>query len=102
MSKYRKEWASNPDNRRKRKLRTKYGLTLKCYDKMLKEQDNKCKICGSEETRNVKYEFLCVDHCHETGKVRGLLCDFCNVGLGRFEDDIERLGSAIKYLKETK
>ena len=99
MASYRKKWESDPKNRRRRKLRQKYGLTLEDYDKMMEAQNGKCKICGSSETKNKRYEFLPVDHCHTTGKVRGLLCDFCNVGLGRFEDDIERLENAIKYLK---
>lgn len=102
MSKYRKEWAKDPDNRRRRKLRTKYNLTLECYNEMLKAQEGKCKICGTTETRNKKFDFLVVDHCHKSNKVRGLLCDYCNVALGRFEDDIERVKKAVKYLEEHK
>lgn len=97
----RQTWASNnPEKRRARKLRTKYGLSTKNYQDMLDAQGGRCKICGTTETRNAAYEFFPVDHCHKTGKVRGLLCDYCNVGLGRFEDDIERLHAAIKYLQE--
>jgi hypothetical protein len=94
----RQEWAKDPLKRRKRKLMSKYGLTLEDYDNMLKAQDYKCKICGTEDTRNKSYKFFPVDHCHRTGKVRGLLCDYCNVGLGRFEDDPKRLKKAIEYL----
>lgn len=97
-SSYGKSWESDPNNRRRRKLRQKYDMTLEEYNQMLHDQNYSCAICGSKETRNSKYEFLPVDHCHKTGKVRGLLCDFCNVGLGRFEDDVERLQNAIKYL----
>lgn len=100
MSIYRKKWASDPDNRRRRKLRSLYNLTLDDYSDMLDKQENKCKICGTTSTRNKAYKFLPVDHCHKTGKVRGLLCDYCNVGLGRFEDDIDRLKKAIVYLEK--
>ena len=96
----RQKWASNnPEKRRKRKLWTKYRMTTEDYNKLMEDQNGKCKICGTKETRNKKYQFLPVDHCHTTGEVRGLLCDYCNVGLGRFEDDIERLERAISYLK---
>ena len=50
-----------------------------------------CMICGSEER-------LCIDHCHTTSKVRGILCSKCNTGLGMFRDNIEYLAEAIKYL----
>ena len=103
IKEHRQRWAKeNPKKRRARKLRSKYGLTTECYDKMMEAQNGRCAICGTTETRNAAYKFFPVDHCHETGKVRGLLCDFCNVGLGRFEDDIERLQKAIEYLKESK
>lgn len=99
----RQRWASeNPSKRRNRKLKAKYGLTSDCYNAILKSQNGKCKICESSDSRNKKYKYLVVDHCHKTGKVRGLLCDYCNVALGRFEDDIERIKKAIKYLEEHK
>ena len=72
-----------------------YGLTIEEFDVMSKEQGESCKICGlsSEEVLNV-------DHCHSTNKVRGLLCRKCNTGLGQFNDNIETLKIAIKYLEE--
>lgn len=101
IKKARQKWAKeNPEKRRARKLRSKYGLTTEAYNDMLKGQGGKCKICGSKDPRNASYKYLVVDHCHTTGSVRGLLCDYCNVGLGRFEDDIERLKNAIKYLEK--
>ena len=99
----RKKWASeNPEKRRKRKLWTKYKITTEEYNEMLANQNNSCAICGTESTRNKSYKFFPVDHCHETGKVRALLCDYCNVGLGRFEDDPERLRKAADYLEKHK
>lgn len=72
----------------------RYGLTEDQYLKMFEDQENKCSICGTsfEEKR------ACVDHSHESGDVRGLLCDKCNRGLGNFDDDIEILKNAIEYL----
>jgi hypothetical protein len=64
---------------------------------MLQEQDYKCAICGNED--EVEGRRLAIDHCHDTGHVRGLLCGKCNRGLGLFYDDEELLQNAIKYLK---
>ncbi len=71
----------------------RYDLTHETYLQMLKEQDNKCAICGNSFTGSPY-----VDHCHTTGKVRGLLCSTCNTGLGGFKDDPTILENAIKYL----
>lgn len=57
-------------------------------------QSGKCLICNEIPKR------LVVDHCHTSGKVRGLLCDHCNTGLGRFKDSPELLMAAIRYLKK--
>ena len=69
------------------------------YAKMLVEQNNACAICGIEATE-FKRE-LSVDHNHETNKIRGLLCDNCNVGLGNFKDSTTLLSVAIEYLERT-
>jgi hypothetical protein len=71
-----------------------YGLTVDGYNKLLKKQKGKCFIC-QQKPSNKK---LCVDHDHETGEVRGLLCDKCNRGLGLFDDSVERLQRAVEYL----
>jgi hypothetical protein len=73
------------------------SITKEEYFKLHKEQDGKCKICNNPPTGFKKT--LCLDHCHSTLKVRGLLCDNCNAGLGKFKDDIELLSLAVKYLK---
>lgn len=67
---------------------------------MIALQGNKCAICGSEETdkRRGKLRALAVDHDHETGKVRGLLCGACNKGIGLLKDDAEILRKAAAYL----
>jgi hypothetical protein len=79
-------------------LKRKYDLSLEGYFALLEEQEGKCAICGnifcdSNERR------LCVDHNHETGKVRGLLCFNCNTGLGKFNDDLGLLKKTIVYLE---
>ena len=77
----------------------KYGITPKEYNKMFKKQKGRCKICGIHPIEmNDSKEFLSVDHCHTTGEVRGLLCDSCNLGLGKFYDNVENLQKAIMYL----
>ena len=80
----------------------RYGITLLEYDRMLEKQGHVCAICSNPETKIVRGReaALAVDHCHETGKVRGLLCDRCNRGLGSFDDSSERLINASNYLKE--
>lgn len=73
-------------------LKHKYNITTEEYDKMLAEQDYRCAICkGSLEMDRI-------DHCHKTGKVRGILCNDCNLGLGLFRDNKDYLKSAIEYL----
>ena len=82
-------------------LRYKYGLTKEQYDRMLAGQDGGCAICKRPETAKIKGKVMdmAVDHCHKTGKVRGLLCSTCNTALGSFRDDPEIIRKAIEYLK---
>lgn len=94
---YSREWhVRNKSRSRDNQLSRKYGLNQEDLDDLINQQENRCAICGDEfqETPNI-------DHCHETGKVRGLLCRTCNVGLGHFKDNLELLQSAIRYLEET-
>ena len=64
---------------------------------MFEKQEGKCAICGSKDEKH-----LCVDHSHENGKIRKLLCENCNKGLGYFRDNPLVLENAINYLIETK
>jgi len=75
--------------RRKAHLKN-YGLTPGDYDKLFEEQSGKCKICGTTDP-GASYKYLSVDHDHETGEVRGLLCNSCNRALGFFKDDTNLL-----------
>lgn len=85
--------ANNKEKMRDKRLKKVYGITSDEYNKMFEEQKGCCKICNDQTT-------LHVDHCHTTGKVRGLLCRHCNVGIGHFEDNINNLLKAIEYLKQ--
>ena len=78
---------------RAQQIKHKYGLDYDDYLGMIDSQNNQCFICGKEFD---KTPFI--DHCHKTGKVRGLLCPACNTGLGVFKDDPELLQRAIEYL----
>jgi len=81
-----------------------YGLTLEDYNKMMIIQNNKCGICGREEEvlyiKTQKPKSLSVDHCHQSGKARGLLCSKCNTGIGMFKENVENMENAIKYLED--
>lgn len=83
---------------RRNVLAKKYGITIEQYDEMFKNQSGNCAICGIPQPMSSRNASLVIDHCHSTNKVRGLLCDYCNSGLGFFKDDIKRLESAIKYI----
>ena len=89
----------------KQSLRS-HKLSIEDHEKMVKEQDNKCAICKLSEVRlaaNGKdITRLCIDHDHETGFVRALLCHDCNSGLGKFKDCPELLLEAADYLMRHK
>jgi len=74
-----------------------YRLTHLQYQNLLVEQDNQCQICGVEPDPDGKR--LAVDHCHTTGRIRGLLCSNCNTAIGLLYDNKELLQNAINYLK---
>lgn len=77
----------------------KHGLTDAEYRTMFESQAGKCAICGSTgKGKGQAFRPLCIDHDHQTGTVRGLLCDKCNLGIGNFNDDTSRLQSAVAYL----
>jgi len=82
---------------RKSKL-SRYNMNIGDYNKLLKNQNGVCAICGAHNDISSKYGNLSIDHNHKTGKVRGLLCRTCNSGLGQFKDNIELLEKAINYL----
>lgn len=89
---YRK---ANPQRRRHVEISNRYGLTVDAYESMLQAQKNCCAICEIEFTKTPH-----VDHCHDSMKVRGLLCFNCNRAIGHFQDDTKIIRNAIKYLEE--
>ena len=94
------EWRkNNPDKHRaietRKRLKASYGMTIAQWDALFEGQGRKCAICPATEPDGRGWH---VDHCHDTGKVRGILCCKCNIGLGHFRDNSELLTAAIKYL----
>lgn len=85
---------------RDERLRRVYGISIEQYNEMLERQGGVCAICQGEETvtRAGTIRALSVDHCHATGRVRGLLCANCNTFIGMAEDDPVRLLAAMNYL----
>ena len=92
-------WIKSRETARFYFIKKNYGLERAEYDAMLASQNHNCAICGedfSDNTRNIH-----VDHCHTTGKNRGLLCQFCNQMIGMARDKIDVLQSAVRYLQES-
>lgn len=109
-SKWKKEYYRRPGVKEKERkhflnsyFKRKYGITYEQYTDMFLKQNGKCAICGKEKNyhdfRSSKRINLAVDHCHKTGKVRGLLCIICNNGLGAFKDDLKLFLKAMRYIK---
>lgn len=96
----------NPDVAKNGHLKRNFDISLEKFNEMLESQNYVCSICKQPETKIFKKTGklcdFCVDHCHSTGKVRGLLCWNCNASLGKFKDSIETLENAILYLKKHK
>lgn len=97
-----KAWAeANPSewerHRRRSHLKRRYGITEEEYNKLLADQGGACAICRvrAEDSRGFRPH---IDHCHETGRVRGILCGMCNQGIGNLRDDPEILRNATAYL----
>jgi len=99
MKEYCKKYRQNPKNREReinQKLLDKYNITLEEKNAMIDNQDGKCLICGDILDKGSR---TCVDHCHKTKNIRGILCSRCNSLLGFSEDNVEILKNAIKYLE---
>lgn len=85
------------------RLKRLFGMTLDEYNILSESQNHCCAICKNPETmmdnKQLAPRKLAVDHCHETNKIRGLLCFNCNIGIGKFKDSIKILETAIEYIK---
>jgi hypothetical protein len=82
---------------RNQQLLKAFGITVEQYDALLAKQGGKCAICGKERA-SLFEKHMAVDHDHETGAIRGILCEGCNVGLGFFLDNVTLLKNAIRYI----
>ena len=100
----RKKYVEDPETTQRNLIRMRerakerrYGITQEDFNKMLVDQNNLCKICNTEfkSTKDTH-----IDHCHDSSKVRGLLCSSCNLALGQFNDNTDNMDNAIKYLKK--
>jgi hypothetical protein len=105
-----KEWRSKAHAKRRdihnaatrwNTIRRNYGITPEQWDALFELQGRKCAICGSENSGATNVRFH-TDHCHKTKVVRGILCQPCNTGLGKFKDSPELLMKAIAYLQGAK
>lgn len=95
------------ERHRQRVIKYRYGVGLDLVDALYERQEACCAICGKagdrpfvKEKRSTHKGVLCIDHDHKTGEVRGLLCTNCNVGLGRFSDDIPTMARAMAYIAQ--
>ena len=102
---YQREYRKSEHGQRALKnaaLKKAFGITIDVYEAIFDYQGGVCAICGKAETAinngSKEIQALAVDHCHKTGKIRGLLCSKCNTGLGNFNDSKILLQTAINYL----
>lgn len=93
-------YTAKPEVQKSIYLRLKYNLTIEQYTSMLETQNHKCASCGSDSVEHDRYKNLCVDHCHKSGKVRGLLCHPCNTAIGAARENTKRLEACASYLKK--
>lgn len=109
---YQRQWRKlNPekcrqyyDKRDKEDIREKawsrrYGISRQDYEELLEKQGDCCAVCKTNDVQRKGHTHFHVDHDHKTGKVRGLLCDLCNRGLGYFKDDAFLMYKGAKYLE---
>lgn len=91
-------WAEYVDGK---SLVYRFGMTTDDFKLLLSNQGGGCAVCGQKigMRKNGRHMRLCVDHCHDTGKVRGILCNSCNNGIGRFRDNPVLLRKAADYLE---
>lgn len=97
LAKRRQRYAEGRIMRRSDRLKYNHGITEADYESMLAEQDGTCAICGGGPDRKTS-PYLCIDHDHQTGRIRGLLCNACNLGVGIYETRREKM---LAYLAAT-
>jgi len=90
--------AEDPARKRDNRMRRQFGIGAAEYDALLARQGGGCAICGAALAPSRTGRSHHIDHCHKTGAVRGILCSECNLGLGKFRDDLDLLQRAVDYL----
>lgn len=102
--KRREDYKKDPEKFKDRSLKSHFGIGITEYKQLLEIQNNTCAICNNPETvkRKGKLKNLAVDHCHKTGKIRGLLCARCNKAIGLLKDDINIINNCVNYLQKAK
>lgn len=88
----REKRKQDPERFRAHDRKKLYGIGRAEWERLLQEQGGRCAICFREAP-------MAVDHCHQTGKIRGLLCRPCNCAIGLFHEDTERMTQAVAYLR---
>lgn len=88
-----------PEQKLKWLLKQEYGLTLEDYQRMMAAQDGRCAICRETPAPQKYKTGFHVDHCHTTGRIRGLLCHNCNVSIGHLKEDLVRIRALLAYLE---
>jgi len=88
---------NNPDNVRNIRLKTFYGISLEGYKQILEAQNHGCGICGKPPHMNNRS--MPLDHCHQTRRIRGILCSACNTALGTFGDSVDGIKNVLSYLE---
>lgn len=94
----RKNYKTDPEKYRAKLYKQKYGITVEEYNDLWEKQGGLCAICGIDH--NGARQHFAVDHNHDTGEVRGLLCNSCNYGLGQFKDSPAVMSAALQYLED--
>lgn len=84
-----------------RHMKRAYGIDFEGYSYLIEKHNGVCAICRKSPPNHYKKR-LCIDHCHTTGKIRGLLCDDCNTAIGLLQDSTELMSNAIHYLNNAK
>lgn len=101
LKEYRKQYhKNNKETSRGRNVKRYFGITLEQEKEMMIKQNGKCKICERVFKDDRAGNRRCIDHCHTTNKIRGLLCMTCNMGIGNFNDSKELLLKSIEYLND--
>ena len=94
-----KKYGSYEEGVRVRWLKHKYNLTVEEYNNLLESQQDRCAICSTDDRTGGPGNYFPVDHCHDTGEVRGILCHTCNLAVGCLKDKIEIAERLVLYLK---